>query len=125
MSIYPSHLVDLSFQSKSKVKLELDCSRRRGNVSHTGSLTATMTVPPQTALVGHPLFQMSNSHRKNMQKLIIVFHKTLLSTIFPVIYLSDVFLSVTVFNLELSNLSNHAAYDFIRKIFKCCSKSSY
>jgi len=53
-------IIAVDNKSKSKVKLELDCSRRRGNVSHTGSLTATMTVPPQTSLVGHHILPLDD-----------------------------------------------------------------
>ncbi|CAL1545221.1 unnamed protein product [Lymnaea stagnalis] len=53
-------IIVIDNKSKSKVKMSLDCSKRRGLVSHTGSLVATVTVPPQTAVVGHHILPLDD-----------------------------------------------------------------
>ncbi|XP_012941722.1 EF-hand calcium-binding domain-containing protein 7 isoform X2 [Aplysia californica] len=47
-------------KSKTRVKIELDCSKRRGLVSHTGSLVAAVTASPQTAVVGHHILPLDD-----------------------------------------------------------------
>ncbi|GFS00867.1 EF-hand calcium-binding domain-containing protein 7 [Elysia marginata] len=47
-------------KSKSRVKVELDCSKRRNLVSHTGSLVAAVTVPGQTSVVGHNILPLDD-----------------------------------------------------------------
>lgn len=47
-------------KSKSRVKVELDCSKRHNLVSHTGSLVNTVTVPGQSAVVGHHILPLDD-----------------------------------------------------------------
>ncbi|CAG5122057.1 unnamed protein product, partial [Candidula unifasciata] len=48
-------------KSKSKIEIQLDCSRSRNVVSHTGSLLTTVTVLPQSSVVGHCLLPLDDS----------------------------------------------------------------
>ncbi|RUS84254.1 hypothetical protein EGW08_008006 [Elysia chlorotica] len=53
-------IIVLENKSKSRVKVELDCSKRRNLVSHTGSLVSAITVPGQTSVVGHNLLPLDD-----------------------------------------------------------------
>ncbi|KAK3794626.1 hypothetical protein RRG08_003772 [Elysia crispata] len=53
-------IIVLDNKSKSRVKVELDCSKRRNLVSHTGSLVSVITVPGQTSVVGHNILPLDD-----------------------------------------------------------------